>query len=305
METPLIALQELGRPVRHLFSSETDEAARKVIQEHFRPDALFEDAVSRSARALPADLDIYVAGFPCQRFSKLRAVGAPGGDSSGDSSDPLMHFKSCLRAIRRCRPRIFVLENVPAFRSYDGGRVFLRASSLLGKLRNYHVSVMVLDSRQYGSPQMRKRLFIVGLRKDRAAAPLPAPKAEGRVPFMALMQRRAAEPSMGPAARKDLQRCLRRKPPGDFFLELAWGLRGCQFTKEPPTLLAHAAGGLYSSELGRRTSRREDMRLQGIPDSFSFPEGVGECAGRRLVGNAISVGVLKSLLAACLAATRT
>lgn len=323
METPLLVLRSMGVPTRHLFSSEIDAQARTVIREKFKPEVLFEDAVVRPPQLLPKALDIYVAGFPCQLFSPMRNIRtanratdkSKSEDKFAKSDDILVHFYACVRAIRRCRPRFFVLENVPRFKTINDGTTLQKARRKLLALGDYHISTHLLDARHFGSPQMRRRFFLVGLRKDRAPGALPDPTPEVvRVSFEQVLKkgktsrkrdRHAVVRPLAPPTLRNLKRCLRTpKKPNDFFMEMSWGLRHCHFARDPPTLLAHSTGGLYSSLLGRRTTLREDMLLQGIPRDFFFPEDLSEKACRRMVGNAMSGDVLRHLLRACLTATR-
>lgn len=327
METPILALRGLGVAVRHIFSSEIDSQARTVISEKFGPELLFDDAVGRSSKLLPEKLDLYVAGFPCQMFSQMRNVRSAkratarskSEKKASRSEDRLVHFYACLRAIKRCRPRVFVLENVPRFATFDNGGALREVQARLRGLGDYHVSTHLLDARNYGNPQMRRRFFLVGLRKDSARAPLEdPPHVLPRVSFAQLLssgkksspnRRRdghAIPRPLAPPTIRNLHKCLSTVDDGrgDFFMEMSWGLRHCNVAKEPPTLLAHSTGGLYSSLLGRRTTLREDMLLQGIPRDFFFPESLSEKAGRRMVGNAMCVDVMRHLLRACLSAAR-
>ena len=325
METPILALRQLRVPVRHLFSSEIDPQASLVIERKFKPEKLFNDAVNRSSQLLPQNLDLYVAGFPCQLFSKMRNVRSASRSTdlslserkfARSSPHSLVHFDACVRAIRRCRPRIFILENVQRFRTFNGGRALQEAQAALQRLGGYHVSTHLLDARNYSSPQMRRRFFLVGLRKDCAKGPLMDPPHTRRVSFAEMLRRggsracrsddHAAVRPLALPSRQNLEKCLDsvRAKTGAFFMEMSWGLRHCNYARDPPTLLAHSTGGLYSSELGRRTTVREDMLLQGIPRSFFFPREISEKAARRMVGNAMSVDMIRHLLRACLAATR-
>ena len=308
METPLIALQSLGVPFHHCFASEVCPKARAVIEEKFQPDVLFGDALQRKSTALPDKLDLYVAGFPCQLFSSLRHISrarlGTKDSRAADVADPLRHFLACLKAIRKCRPSVFVLENVPALRSYDKGRTWDIVRNALKRLRSYHVSTMVLNALDYGSPQNRARLFIVGVRCDEAAESVESPpKARKQKSFESLLETGSLGSTLSATKRRWLQRCSRDRsvsvPP--FFATVNLLPFRCSFAQHPPTLTADGRG-IYSSATDRVTTVREDMRLQGIPDSFSFPSSISKSWCRRLVGNSMSVDVMKHLLAECLTA---
>lgn len=104
------------------------------------------------------DFDILCGGFPCQAFS---VIGPQGG-----FEDPrgILIFQ-VFRILKDKQPKAFILENVKGLFSHDGGRTFELIMSELNKC-GYKVSYKILEAKDYGLPQIRKRLFIVGMRKD-------------------------------------------------------------------------------------------------------------------------------------------
>jgi len=290
METPLIALQLLQVPHRHLFSSEICPRIRSVIAEKFAPERLFEDALARRAAELPKRLDLYVAGFPCQVFSVLNA----NTGNHRSPAQPLKHFHACVRAIETSKPKVFILENVPGLVTGGKGMHFASVRKRLDALQQYDVAYMILNARDYGSPQGRKRLYIVGIRGGiPARVALPPPVAVRRATFASLVQKTSARKRITATRQRVFDACARRFP-HPIFLTTELAHRRCTAQKTPPCLL-RKGGGIYSSAHRIVTTLREDMRLQGIPDDFHFPDDVSETAGRQMVGNAMSVDVLKHL----------
>jgi DNA (cytosine-5)-methyltransferase 1 len=111
----------------------------------------------RTVELSPSEIELVAAGPPCQSFSISKIP--KGGRSSRDPRDRLpFHF---VRFVRRIRPRMFVFENVPGLLSKSKGRVF---NELVRSLRSlgYNVNYDVLNAADYGVPQIRKRLFVVG-----------------------------------------------------------------------------------------------------------------------------------------------
>jgi DNA-cytosine methyltransferase len=135
----------------------------------FGPERLYGDVLKRNASVLPKKLDLYVAGFPCPVFSTLSSL-----TGRHQAARPLRHFAACVTAIRACRPTAFVLENVPALVKARGGSHFAEVRRALAALP-YRVAYTVLNARDYGSPQNRKRLFIVGVRRGNAAGAVVLP----------------------------------------------------------------------------------------------------------------------------------
>ena len=109
---------------------------------------------------LPA-FDLLCAGFPCQSFSVAgRRLGFQ--DTRGTV------FFEIARIIAEKRPSFLLLENVPGLLSHDGGRTLTTIFSSLVEM-GYHIEWMVLNSKYFGVPQQRRRLYIVGCLDDRCA----------------------------------------------------------------------------------------------------------------------------------------
>lgn len=102
------------------------------------------------------DFDLLCAGFPCQSFSVAgRRLGFQ--DTRGTV------FFEIARIIAEKRPTFLLLENVPGLLSHDGGRTLTTIFSSLVEM-GYNLEWMVLNSKYFGVPQQRRRLYIVGYR---------------------------------------------------------------------------------------------------------------------------------------------
>jgi DNA (cytosine-5)-methyltransferase 1 len=133
---------------RHFQSA---QIIQKDIQRLFVPRFLELTGLSRSR------IDLISGGPPCQSFS---VCGIPkGGRSPRDPRDALLsHF---VRFVRRIRPAVFLFENVPGLMSKSNGRIFnafLKSFSRIG----YSTTYRVLNAADYGVPQSRRRLFVLG-----------------------------------------------------------------------------------------------------------------------------------------------
>ena len=107
------------------------------------------------------DFDLLCAGFPCQSFSVAgRRLGFK--DTRGTI------FFEIARIIAEKRPSFILLENVPGLLSHDGGRTLTTIFSSLVEM-GYHIEWMVLNSKYFGVPQQRRRLYIVGYLDSRCA----------------------------------------------------------------------------------------------------------------------------------------
>ena len=106
-------------------------------------------------------VDIYISGFPCQPFSTL---GARKGEQ--DPRGCIMH--SVVNTIRRNLPSIFILENVVGFTKHNDGKTFNSLVRKLSQIKDgnkkaYHIEHSVLNSVDFGLPQSRRRVFIIGI----------------------------------------------------------------------------------------------------------------------------------------------
>ena len=129
------------------------------------------DARTIETERMP-DFDLLCAGFPCQAFSIA-------GKREGFADARGTLFFEIARLVADKRPAYFILENVPGLLSHDKGRTFHTILSTLSEL-GYGVEWKVLNSKDFGVPQSRKRVYLVGYLDRRCAGKiLPFPAANG------------------------------------------------------------------------------------------------------------------------------
>src|SRR6218665_2555870 len=153
-----IALQNLGG--KCVFTSEWDERAKKTYQANFG-EVPFGDITKQSTKEfIPDGFDILCAGFPCQAFS---IAGKRGGFE--DTRGTL--FFDVAEIIKRKQPKAFFLENVKGLLNHDKGKTLATILNVLREDLGYFVpEPKVLNAKDFGVPQNRERIFIVGFRKD-------------------------------------------------------------------------------------------------------------------------------------------
>lgn len=103
--------------------------------------------------------DVLLAGFPCQPFSMM-------GEQKGFEDERGTLFFSIETLLKKHKAKIVVLENVKNLEKHDGGRTFTRMKKILEDDLGYVLFYNVLNSSDYGVPQTRRRLFIVGFKKE-------------------------------------------------------------------------------------------------------------------------------------------
>jgi DNA (cytosine-5)-methyltransferase 1 len=164
-----LAFQNIGG--KCVFSSEWDYYAQKTYELNFG-EVPFGDITKIDENLIP-DHDILLAGFPCQAFS---IAGRRGGFE--DTRGTL--FFDVARIIRAKRPRAFFLENVKGLTNHDRGRTLEIILNTLREDLGYFVpDPEIINAVDFGVPQNRERIFIVGFREDTGITEFQYPEPTG------------------------------------------------------------------------------------------------------------------------------
>lgn len=148
-----LAAKEKGLDTQCVFTSEIKPHAIKALKQNHPADTITGDITKIPASEIP-DFDVLLAGFPCQAFSSA-------GKRMGFADTRGTLFFDVERILKEKEPKAFLLENVEGLVNHDNGktlRVILDHLYALG----YQVSYRVLNSKDFGVPQDRKRIYIVG-----------------------------------------------------------------------------------------------------------------------------------------------
>ena len=163
-----IALESIGG--KCIFSSEWDKYAQMTYKANFG-DIPNGDITQINPSSIP-DIDILTAGFPCQPFSSI------GKREGFEHPTQGTLFYDVVKILKEKKPKAFILENVEGLVTHDKGktlRIILDtlAVSINGQYLvfsqpdvRYHIFWRILDAKDYGVPQVRKRIFIVGISED-------------------------------------------------------------------------------------------------------------------------------------------
>jgi len=143
-----------------VFTSEWDKYSKQTYKANFG-EVPFGDITKDSTKAfIPDGFDVLCAGFPCQAFS---IAGKRGGFE--DTRGTL--FFDVAEIIRKKRPRAIFLENVKGLRNHDKGKTFATILNVLREDLGYYIPTpQIINAKQFGVPQNRERIFIVGFRND-------------------------------------------------------------------------------------------------------------------------------------------
>ena len=178
--SPEIALKNLGVDFKSMFACYFDKYAKQSYLINHNTENFYDDITTRNQEETPY-VDLYIAGFPCQAFSMA-------GKREGFNDTRGTLFFDLLKYLKAQRPKYFILENVKGLLSHNKGQTMAIILDCLAKTVNsqysftmydeglgYHVYYKVLNTKDYGLPQNRERVFIVGFRDDNHTFKWPKP----------------------------------------------------------------------------------------------------------------------------------
>lgn len=256
-------------PFRVIWANDINEAACRSYRRNLSETILCQD-IWEAMEHLPDTADVVIGGFPCQDISingKRRGVA---GDRSG-------LYRAMVEVVARCNPKVFVAENVKGLlQSYNSESLRIVLSDF--KELGYNVSHHLYLAADYGVPQMRERVFIVGTLPEMKAF-APPEKVLDRDEWVTCKQ-----------AIGDLE-TLEENPEINHIWSRAarspdQGSRQIKSDRPADTIRAECHGNIqFHYSLPRRISMREAARFQTFPDDFIFDAKLRET--ERQVGNAV------------------
>lgn len=271
-----------GLASRCVFSSDIDPGARAAYHANFG-EYPSGDITQVHENDIP-DHDILFAGFPCQPFSII-------GNGKGFDDTRGTLFFDIARILAAKKPRGFVLENVKRLIGHNKGETLKQILHVLRDELGYTVYYQSLNALDYGLPQKRERVIIVGL--DRPAAFQFPPKQETFTPLSEILEKDVPEKYYA-------SDYIRKKRWAEHTPDVSpsiWHENKAGHISSYPFSCALRAGASYNYLLvdgERRLTPREMLRLQGFPDSFKIV--VTEWQARRQAGNAVPVNIVRAVL---------
>lgn len=292
IEAPIQALKKFKIPYTHEFSSDIDKHAIKSIKANYKPRRLYGDSEgkypdgdirNRDNSTLPK-IDLYVAGFPCQGNSNM---GKRKGieDCRGKSV-----FDSCVDTIKHTQPELFILENVPGIKTVNKGKYWEYILKTLNDIVGYTIGHMVLNSKDYGIPQNRRRIFIVGKRGVGSIIEPPYRKSKN-IDSM-LIKNHLKYPNVSERIYNSVvKHGILNK---DIITDVSYIQHRYNKMKIAPCLLTHH-NMWYIKEM-RPLSAREYLNLQGFPKNFK--QVVSETQMKKQAGNSMTVDTIGCVIRA-------
>jgi len=271
----------LGITPECVLSSDIDQPCQDAYEANFGRRPL-GDIAKIAAKDIP-DHDLLLAGFPCQPFSII-------GHRKGFEDTRGTLFFEIARILEVKKPKAFVLENVKMLKGHNKGRTLNRIMEALREL-GYIVDHRVLNALDFGLPQKRERVFIVGFKK-RCSFVWP----NGDIPMRPLSSILETDAPKDFYASEYIRknRLAKQAPTSE---PTIWHENKSGHISAYPYSCALRAGASYNYLLvngERRLTPREMLRLQGFPDSFKIVCNYSQA--RKQAGNSLPVPVAQAIL---------
>ncbi len=299
-----LALQNLGG--KCVFTSEWDKGAKKTYKANFG-ETPFGDITKESTKSfIPDNFEVLCAGFPCQAFS---IAGKRGGFE--DTRGTL--FFDVAEIIKKKQPKAIFLENVKGLRNHDKGKTLSTILNVLREDLNYFVpEPQIINARNFGVPQNRERIFIVGFHPSTGINEFNYPEPINKKVSFADVKEENVVPTKYYLSTQYLSTLEshkeRHESKGNGF--------GYQIIQDDEIANAVVCGGMgrernlvfdnritdftpttkikgkVNREGIRKMTPREWARLQGFPDNFLIP--VADASAYKQFGNSVAVPAIQA-----------
>lgn len=281
--------EAFGEDIEFVFSSEIDKYARQTYSANFG-DLPSGDITQIDERDIPAH-DILLAGFPCQAFSIAgRRLGFE--DTRGTL------FFEVARILKHHKPQVVFLENVKGFVNHDKGNTFRVVKQTLEDL-GYRVFAQVLNAKDFGVPQNRERIYIVGFLDKTVEFEFPKSfELKTKIKDMLDKQVESKYYYNG--------KPLFDRVKNDIIDEHSIYQWRRQYVRENksgvcPTLTANMGTGGHNVPIVkdkngiRKLTPRECINFQGFPKRFILPSDIVDSQLYKQCGNSVVVGVIEKI----------
>jgi len=299
-----LAMQNLGG--KCIYTSEWDNEAKRTYRANFGETPFGDITKEETKKYIPDNFDILCAGFPCQAFS---IAGRRGGFE--DTRGTL--FFDVAEIIRRKQPKAFFLENVKGLYNHNGGKTLSTILNVLRNDLNYFVpDPQIINAKDFGVPQNRERLYIVGFHKDTGISDFKYPKPINKQVCFADVKEENVVPTRYYLSTQYVKTLhnhkARHESKGNGF-----GFEIIQDTEVSNAIVVGGMGrernlvidnritdftptthikGEVNREGIRRMTPREWARLQGFPDNFIIP--VSDASAYKQFGNSVAVPAIQA-----------
>lgn len=303
-----------GKDIETVYVSEWDEFAQKTYKANFKDDfEIAGDITKVDEKSIPA-FDICLAGFPCQAFS-IAGTGGAGRQGFDDEFKGQNRGNLFLDVVRICehhQPKVIFCENVKGLYIHDRGRTFRVIRNTFRSL-GYQVFFKILNSKDFGVPQNRERVYIVAFRDDLNVGEFVFPQGNGEAVCIRDILDDAPVPSKYYLSETYVETLVKHKErhaaKGNGFGYEIRDLDGIAGTivcggmgrernliidhrEHSTTPTTHIKGKINDQDI-RKMTPREWARLQGFPDTFELP--LADTHLYKQFGNSVTVPVIEAI----------
>lgn len=299
-----------GDSIETVFVSEWDEFAQKTYKANYAdPFEIAGDITQIDEKDIPS-FDICLAGFPCQAFSMAGKHGGFDDDYHGRCRGTL--FLDVVRICDYHKPKVIFCENVKGLTIHDKGRTFKVIKSAFEEI-GYTVFEKVLNSKNFGVPQNRERIYLVCFRKDLGVTNFEFPEGTDDTKTIRDIMDPAPVPSKYYLSETYMQTLIRHRArheaAGHGFGYVIRDLDGIAGTivcggmgregnlirdaREHSMIpMTHIKGEINGDNV-RKMTPREWARLQGFPDDFKLT--LSDTHLYKQFGNSVTVNVIEAI----------
>ena len=271
-------------PFEIVYSIDNDEYCTKIYNANFEHKCIIKDVREIKIDELP-QFDMLIGGFPCQSFS----ISAQNPPRLGYKDERGMLFFEMVKILKEKKPRFFIAENVKGIMSANKGQAFPMIISEF-KDAGYSVTFKLLNASDYGVPQKRERVIIVGFRDkedyDKFRYPSPINVEDRKVLGDVIIEtenqneglffsQRAVDGMMAVREKMNKGRAQRLDEPCN---TVSAHLAKVSLNSTDPVFMV--------GERFRRFSTREAARIQSFPDDFAL-DSVSQIRQYKAIGNAV------------------
>ena len=271
-------------PYEIVYSVDNDPYCTKIYNANFIHKCEVKDVRDIDISSIP-DFDMLIGGFPCQSFS----ISAQNPPRLGYKDERGMLFFEMVRILKERKPRFFIAENVKGLLSANKGKAF---PMIMSEFRSagYHVTHKLLNAKDYGVPQKRERIIIIGFREEedynKYRFPSQIKRSERKVLGDVIMEEanndeklffsdRAVAGMMAVREKMNKGRVMHLNEPCN---TISAHLAKVSLNSTDPVFMV--------DDRYRRFSAREAARIQSFPDAFVLDE-VSQGRQYKAIGNAV------------------
>lgn len=270
-------------PFELVYASDIDQKALNTHKLNFEcPNIVCGDICEIPSDQIP-DHDILIGGFPCQSFSTVNPTKDPFDDRAN-------LYKQMVRIAKDKQPMAFIAENVKGLMTLHNGSIFKRVREAFEDA-GYTLNFKLLNAANFGVPQKRERVILVGIRNDLGKTfVFPDEPNSGNwvplsvaVPQLAIDEKKYYFSERAVQGMKNAKNNMKRGLAQNLdepSLTVTSHLAKVSLNSRDPVLLVDPEKELY-----RRFTPREAARIQSFPDSFQFAGS--ETDAYRQIGNAV------------------